>query len=273
MPEIQDCNSLRRSVLSYFDKQVEVSAVDQICVVTLPFKTLDDRYLEVFVEPKIGDFSVVHDGGNATGELYSQGMHMTPGREAQMNAIARRYGVTYSDGAFTAGCRPERLQQTVWAIAQCASMAMHEVLTHQPVIEDESVSARVHRTIDEWKPSHMDLRQNFRVKGTHTGAEHVFDAVAFPKTGGLRPVAVKTLGSSYAPQQQMGTYGHLALDVRGTEYDWPRLAIVARAERWPVQTLEIVRGLSAKTIELETGQEKSLGEILPRSIDELSSAA
>ncbi len=122
------CHSIRESLLTFFGQQVEVSAVDQNCVLTLPLKTLDDRYIEVFVESTVGDYVMVHDGGNAVAELFLQGIHMNDTRETQMRRIARRYGAAFENNTFTIGCRPAVVNTAILAIAQCASLAVFDVL-------------------------------------------------------------------------------------------------------------------------------------------------
>ena len=65
--------------------------------------------------------------------------------------------------------------------------------------------------------------------------------------------------------------GFLALDLKGTEADkWPRLAVVAKAERWPKEALQLVRRHSSKTLELRTGEDSEVERLLLPSIDDLA---
>jgi hypothetical protein len=258
-------------LLSYFGHQLEVSAFEDHCVLTLPLRTLDDRYLDIHVEDKIGDLKLVHDGGRTTAELFAQGIHLTDSREAQLRAIAGKYGVSYNDGTFTQACRADSIQQTVFAIAQCASLAMYDVLSHSPKVEAEPVASIVRRTLDQWRPPDVDLRHLFHFKGQTAGADHVFDSVAFPKVSGRHAVAVKTLAPGYGPQVQADRYGFLVLDIRGTEYDkWPRIAVISKADQWPSGALEMVRSLSTRTLEADTGNDAFLERTLPHTMVELA---
>ena len=240
-------------------------------LVQLPLKTLDDRYLDVYIESKIGDFAIVHDGGRSTAELFAQGIHLTDAKEAQLKAVAARYGASYADGSFSVGCRLESVQQAVLAVAQCASLAMYDVLTHAPVIEAEPLALVVRRTLERWKPTDVELRHRLHLKTETPGADHVFDSVAFPRVSGRRTVAVKTLAPGYGPQVQADRYGFLVLDIRPTDYNkWPRLAVVSKADQWPSDALKLVRSLSAKTLEVRTGDDDSISHMLPAFMDELA---
>ena len=75
--ETQGCSSIRDSLLSFLGTELEVSTFENQCIITLPLKTLDDRFLDVYVEPRIGDYIVVHDGGRTASELHAQGIHLT----------------------------------------------------------------------------------------------------------------------------------------------------------------------------------------------------
>ena len=271
--ETQTCLSLKQSVLSYLNKEVEVIAFDeQHCVLTLPLKTLDNRYIEIFVDPKIGGhFALVHDGGKATAELFAQGIHSTRTKEYQLKAVAERYSVTFADGVFSVGCRMDAIQKAVLSIAQCASLAMHDVLAHLPVIEEEPVASVVRRTLDRWRPSDVDLKHRVHVKGRTSDAEHVFDSVAFPKTAGRHIVAVNTLGPGYPPPIQADRYGFLVLDIEGSDYyiNWLRLAVISRVDCWSLTALKQVRSLANKTLETRTGEDAIVERELPSFMREL----
>jgi hypothetical protein len=251
MEMTQSCRSVRESLISFLDGQLEVSAFDDYCLVTLPIKTVDDRYLDIFVEPKIGDFYIVHDGGKAAAELYAQGLHITDARLGLLKTLASRFGAVFDAGTFTMGCRTETLEQAVFAISQCASLAMLDILSHGPVIEEEPVLSRVRRTLDSWRPSIVELRSRVPVKGNIPDVTHVFDFVAFSKESHRKNVAVKVLRPTYGSQIQAQRYGFMALDLKDTLADkWPRLAVVAKADQWGESALQIVRRFSARTLEI-----------------------
>src|SRR5687768_2862021 len=133
----QNCRLVKADLARHLAKRVVVSSDKAQCAVSLPIQTLDGRYVEVFIQDKIGDFVLVHDGGQATAELFVQGIHLTETKRNTLSAIARRMGATFSDDVFEIACRREQSATAIMAIAQCASLAMFEVLSHVPAIEDE----------------------------------------------------------------------------------------------------------------------------------------
>ena len=268
-----DCRSFREALLGYLGHELEVNAFENQCVLTLPLKTLDDRFLDVYIEAHPPDYLVVHDGGRTTAELFVQGIHLNRNKEELFKEIARRYGANYGDGSFVLGCKPSNAQDAILAIAQCASLAMHEVLTHKPDFAEEQPSLIVKRTLDSWKPDHVELKHRLSVRGQTPGATHTFDSVAFSKLSGNRAVAVKALALGYGPPVQADRYGFLVLDIRGTEYDkWQRLAVVSKAEQWPANVLKQVRSLSAKTLEVRSGDDLEIERLLPSYVEELAVA-
>lgn len=265
------CSALRESLLSFWADNVDVSAEDSACVLTFPMKTVDGRYIEVHVEPTLSNYTFVHDGGNTIAELFLQGIHMTDARLKVMSQVARRYGASFDDNRFTAAVKPERVNDAILAIAQCASVAMVDIVKHQPALDDEVIAAVVRRTLQDYRPLEVEMRYRFIAKGEH---EHVFDAIAFPRVARRRAVAVKTLGSAYNPKIQSERYGFLALDLKDTDAGkWPRVAVVAKAERWSSDHLKLVRSYSDKTIELRSGDDAQIHEMLPTVIDQLADKA
>jgi hypothetical protein len=273
--ESTSCRSIREAVAGFLGDQIEVSTLNNQCVLTLPLKTLDDRFIEVYIEQKLGSNVLVHDGGKSMAELFAQGIHLTDAQHGHMKAVARRHGVTFSHGIFQVTSEVgAALNEAVLAIAQCASIAMMPVATHEPTIEDEPVAARVARALLRWKPDYVDLEKRKTVRGRR--AEHFFDFVSIARIKEARTVAIKILPPSHGPKIQARGYGFLALDIDGGSRivdQWRRLAIITKVEEWPDDSLKIVRDLSADTIELQTEEEHRVESILPPKMTELTEAA
>jgi hypothetical protein len=134
---IEKMRGIKADLLRFLEQRVEVSADEGACVITLPTKTVDGRYVEVYVEPTVTDIVMVHDGGNAVTELFLQGLHLTEARAAQLKSIAKSHGVSFADNAFSTVAKPESLSDAVLAISQCTSLAMVDVLKHVPFLEEE----------------------------------------------------------------------------------------------------------------------------------------
>lgn len=272
MPDsLTNCRSLRKSLLEFLGSRVEVSSDEGACVVTLPIKTLDNRYVTVYVEPTATDRVLVHDGGDAASELFLQGVKLTDSKIQTMRAIAKLYGVSFANNSFTAVATPATFNEAVLSIAQCTSAGMYELLKHTPVFEEERVSTLVRKALERNPPANMSVQYGVIAKGALAGEEHRFDAVAFPLLRDLQTVAVKTLGTAYPAHMQKAAYGYLALDLKDTLYDkWPRIAVIARADLWPSEHLKTVRELSHETIELGQGDDQRVAERLLPLIHKLA---
>ena len=266
-----NCNSIRDSVVDLIAGQTSVSTRRSLCVVTLPIKTLDGRYVEVFVEPRLGDMVLVHDGGKTVGELHVQGIHWTEPRKALLSIVAERYGAQLDDrGVFQIACKAPGVAEAVLAVSQCASVSMLEAARHAPVVEEEPISSHVKRAMTQWRPRALEIRANVRVTGAN-GADHLFDSVAHNKDAKRRTVAIKTLPFGYGARVQADRYGLMVLDIKGTEFDkWRRLAVISQVDRWPMPSLELVRKFSANTLELRAGEEHFADAQLIERVEKLA---
>jgi hypothetical protein len=268
------CSSIKDELLKFFTAHASVATRGSMCVLTLPVRTIDGRFVEVFVEEKLGDAVLVHDAGKTAGELHVQGLHWTAARRDLLRRVAERFGVTLDDrGVFQKACKRAAASEAVLAISQCASVGMFEVVQHAPRVEEEPIAAQVKRIMASWKPEYLDIASNVRVRGAN-GADHAFDAVAHHKGAKHRTVAIKTLPFGYGAHVQADRYGFMVLDLKPTQYDkWQRLAVISQVERWPAAPLKLVRKLSADTLELRTGEERFRASILLDAVQTLSAKA
>jgi hypothetical protein len=181
-----------------------------------------------------------------------------------MKGIALAHGAYFQNGRFQIACANEAdVHRAVLAIGQCASLAMIEIVSHEPVVEDEALSGRVGRTLKLWQPSYVEIHKRLAVEGT-IGSSHVFDYVSIPVRERANTVAVKILHPSIGPLVQARLYGFLVLDIKGKEADhWKRLAIVAKSEDWRDSALRLVRDLSNDVILLRSDQEERVESLLP----------
>jgi translation initiation factor IF-1 len=245
-------------------------------VVTLPMKTVDDRYIDIVIEPTLGSFIYVHDAGKNAAELFAQGIHLTDRQTGVLHEIARRYNAVFQNGRFQVACPNEAaVHAAILAVSQCVTLAMIEVVTHEAKIEDEPITARIQRSLSKWKPDYVDIRKRYPVKGKQIGAEHQFDFVALSRDmSRAKHVALKILPPSFGARIQADRYGFMVLDIQGRDVaDWPRLAIISKVEEWTAPALKIVRELSSDTIEVETEDERRIESVLPGKMTELSEAA
>lgn len=263
-----DCRSIKQSLLAFLGGRVEVSSDEGACVITLPIKTIDNRYVTVYVEITATDRLLVHDGGDAAAELFLQGVSLTESKTATMKSLARRYGASFANNSFTIVATPWTVNEAVLAIAQCATTGMHDLLKHGPVIEEERVAALVKKTLERNPPPNMHVQFGVSARGGDN-RKHLFDALALPLPDhDLQSVAVKTLGTAYPAVVQSERFLGMALDLRDTPFaKWKKLTIVPRADEWKPEHLKTVEGLSDESILLKSGEdEKVVDRLIPAII-------
>jgi hypothetical protein len=244
-------------------------------VFSIPIKCLDDRGTDVFVEKMLGELYRVHDAGITTSHLFAQGIHITEYKADLFEEFAKRLGVTYLAGTFEVSCKESEIHDAILAVGQCSALATIEVASHKPVIEEDPIKTRVHRSLIQWKPNYVkQIERNVTVKGRRT--RHSFDFVSFPEEADLtNTVAVKVLPPSYSPQAQAERYGFLVVDTEQlAPYDtWRRFAIITKVEEWGDRPLKLVQDLSHETVKLVTGEEEQIEGIVPQVMGNLSKTA
>lgn len=267
------CRTLKQSLLDFLGGRVEVSFEEGACLVTLPLKTLDNRYITVYVEQTATNRLQVHDGGDTVAELFLQGMNLTNSRAEVLRAIAKRYGVSFADNSFMTWAAPGLVNEAILTIAQCATSGMHDILKHAPASDEERVTTLVKKTLLANPPRDTHVQIGAEVKGG-SGRNHKFDAVVVPFEMATRQiVTVKALPVSHPPHLLADSLLGLSLDLKNTPYGrWRKLTVVPRAERWPREHLDAVREVSDDTI-LLTGDDDSVAEMLVPRIEKLASVA
>jgi hypothetical protein len=272
----QPCSSIRAALLEYFVDQTEVLSLRDTCVISLPIKTVDNRWVEVYIDQRMEGFYVVHDAGKTSGELISHGVKITEARSTTLNQIAGSFGASLKDGAFVVGCKGDKLQEAIFAVAQCASLGMLEALKHQPVIEDEPIVELAGDVICGWSEGKGKVKRRVTIHGD--SASHQMDFVFFPENNGRNhPIAVNILHPSYTPMISAQRYGFLALDVEKVPLyrDWRRLAILARRGQWTPEAVALIEKHASRTIQVKAGDAGSLEikEPLIQAMDGLEEAA
>lgn len=259
-----NCNSLKAAVLSYLSDSIEITELRDRCVLTLPTKTIDDRYADVFIEQRLKDSFLVHDAGMTVSQLFAQGIHLTEGRERSFCELAEKFHVTFADGAFKSVCKLEDIQRTIIAISQCATLGSWYVLGHRPSVVEEPVLARVERGIRAWNPGFPVLIEP-RVHLTGRTSDHVFEFGIYPKGSELAfPVLTKVLRPSVNSAARAREYGFTAYDLDQTDFQsWLRFAVITKSEEWSKDAKGLIRKLSNSTVEVNVGDEESLVDLIP----------
>lgn len=273
--ETTNCSQIREALIRRLSDEIVISTVMDQCVFSLPIKGLDDRTTDVFVEKMLGESYRVHDAGITTSHLFAQGIHITEHKADMFEEVAKRLGVNYLAGTFEVSCKESEIQDAILAVGQCSAMATVEVASHKPVIEEDPIKTRVHRSLTQWKPRYVkEIRKGVTVKGRK--ARHSIDFVSFPEdVDRANTVAIQVLPPSHSPQAQAERYGFLVLDTEQlAPYDrWKRFAIITKVEEWGDRPLGLVQDLSQETIKLLTGEEEKVEKMIPQIMENLSKAA
>ena len=45
-----DCSSIKQSLISYFQREIEIDLIRDRCMITLPIRTVDERFVTIYVE-------------------------------------------------------------------------------------------------------------------------------------------------------------------------------------------------------------------------------
>jgi hypothetical protein len=268
MEQWTSCSSIKESLIDYLRREIEVATFAESCVLTLPLKTIDDRLVDVIVDRKPPDYFVVHDGGKSISELFVQGIKLTDSVLRRLENIAKINGALLIKDAFTVGCKADKLQDSIITVALCSTLAMLELIGHKPEVEEEPIASRVNRTLRNWQPEFIkSISSRVSVKGRRF--QHRFDFVVSPRDE-HRTSAVQILTHSYPGNIQSQRYAFLVLDIENTAYfQWPRCAIISKAETWSTGARKVVSELSKRVLELKTGEESAIEEVLPSYMDEL----
>jgi hypothetical protein len=241
-----NCDLMKTSVLGYLTSQTEVMQLRNSCVMSLPLKTLDGRWVEIYIEPTGTDRDLVHDGGKTLNFLEGSGMLVSDGKLLTLAELARRFGATFDDGVFKALARHGDVQSAVLAVAQCCMVGMYDLLKHHPVSEEEQVRLRVDRKLDAWSVA-TGIAVTRSVKLSGSVRQYVIDFVAESKT----PVAVTILTPSYSPSVSADRFALQSLDLQNTPYSkWRKLAILASPEKWKPRARSVVEKLADEVTEM-----------------------
>ena len=268
-----NCQLMKAGLLNFFGNAIDVTETRDYCVLTLPSKTLDDRFTSVFVQEKIPGYFLVHDGGKTAAELFAQGVNVTDLQTSVLEELAERYGATFAQGTFRFGCNADRLNAAIVAIAQCVTLGMWYILGHKPRVEEEPVLHRIGAGLKAWQsqaPYEMDIKERYRVRGQK--AQHVLNFVTFPRnTPKKPPIGVSVVRPSDNSIAQAKGYGFMAYDLQNTQYaNWPRVAVVMRADEWASEALNLVYSSATAVVPIDTGKEEHLEDRLKQHLSEVA---
>ncbi|MGI8990264.1 MAG: hypothetical protein ACR2I2_11880 [Bryobacteraceae bacterium] len=247
---IKTCESIRQLVVDHLASQTEVQEVHGACVVTLPLLTVDKRWIDVFVEPRVADFFLVNDGGKAVNELILQGMKITPSIENHFEIFAATFGVAYTDEVFQTGAKMAGLAKAITAVGMCSTLAMTEILKHIPSAVDESLNAQLASILKRWSPRRAKITERVKVSGELK--QHEFDFLVSPKR--RQPVSISILNPTAGALSAAERFGFKIQDLSSTPVGkWRKVAVEAKAEVWRSDARRIVEKCADIVIPISSG--------------------
>jgi hypothetical protein len=250
---ISRCQSLRDSLAAHLQELMVAEQIGDICVVTLPIPTVDGRVVGVFVEPRVGDYFLVNDGGKAVNELILQGVKITESVKEYLAALARNFDVSYADEMFQAAGKQAELQRMVLSIGACSSLAMAQLIGQIASALDEPIKEKFGHALKSWARKRLKVSTDVSVKGRH--AHHRFDFIASPKVGHQKkPIVMSVLSPGSNSLASAQRFGFKATDLESTAYaKWPRVAVEDHSELWSAEAKNIVRNCADVVIEIPSG--------------------
>jgi len=262
----ESCHSIKRMLADYLVAQTDAQQVKDICVVTLPFQTLDDRWLDVFIEPRAQDYFLINDGGKAVNELILQGMRITEGIEGRFVRLASRFGVAYTDEMFQTGAKLDGIPKAVSSVGMCSMLAMTELLEYAPQSEEEPIRDRVHTILHRWGRKRAKVSDNVAVAGEVK--QHRFDfLVVAPKKP---PVSVSILNPTAGALSAAERFGFKIKDLAGKpSAKWRKVAIETKCEVWSSEARNIVEKCADEVITIHSTESptiEKIGEALSRMV-------
>jgi hypothetical protein len=263
-----NCQSIKDTVLQHLIERTAVERSGDICIVTLPIRTIDDRLVDIFIEPRQKDFYFIHDAGKAANELILRGINITNSMNRNYSLLADRFRVTWSDEMFQTGCKLDQIAASALAVATCSSMATLDLLGFVAAPEEEATHDQFGVALRKWSKRRASVAEHVPAKGSWK--QHSFDFVAYPK--GQLPIAINIVSPAGNAIGAADRAAFRAKDLQGTEYEtWRKVLVETHAESWTAQAHGLISKCSDAVIEIKSG-EKPTQSIIEEAFKHLRAA-
>jgi len=259
---IVNCHSIKQVLSDYLISHVDVQQVRDMCVATIPFATVDNRWIDIFIEPRASDFFLIHDGGKAVNELILQGIKITPSIERDLALLAERFDVAYSEEMFQTGAKMAQFAERAYAIGMASALAMVQLLDHVNIAIEDPLEGQIGGFLRRWSKTKAQVNRNVKVNGGLK--QHSFDYVVTPRKKGPA-IALSILNPTAGALSAAERFGFKAKDLEGTQFGkWKRVAVEAKSEVWSREARRIVEKCADVVIEVPSGS--------PATYDQISEA-
>ncbi len=266
--QIVDCQSIRESILQHLGEATSVERSGELCIVTLPIRTVDNRLVDVFVESRQADFYLVHDAGKAANELILRGINITNAMNRNYSLLADRFGVKWSDEMFQTGCKMNHISVSAFAVAMCSSMATLDLLGFVAQPEEDTPRNQFGVALRSWSKSKKAVKESVPVKGAWK--QHSFDFVYYPKAG--QPIAISVVSPGGNAIASADRAAFRAKDLVGTDFEqWRKVIVQADAQAWSSPALSLLSKCSDLIIEINSGVQPTV-DLIDESFKRLRAA-
>jgi len=241
------------------------------CTITLPIKSVDDRWIFVIVEERYAVYRV-HDGGKTDSALFSHGLKITESDTDFIAAVARKYGVFVENKVVQRICPKAELSEAIVGVAEAAAVMTAQLISSRVAeAEAQQVHSRISEILHLWKPKEFIIEENPDIVTDVT--THKVNFIAKDRISIHTPTTVKILPPSN-PRDRAERYGFMLYDMKvNPKYSgWSNLAIVTGANNWSAPALDIVKRMATKTIEVTPENRDEVEFLFPQVIEDLTAS-
>jgi hypothetical protein len=253
------CLSIKDSILSFVAQNTIVEQMGNMCVATLPIPTVDGRFVDVFIESKIGDYIFVHDGGKAANEMIIQGMDLTESVHRACEQLAHNFGVSWVDETFQSTCKLTQLNRAVMNVAACSSLATFHLVGHEAAAEENPIRGQVGVVLRKWARKRATVKDQVTLQGKLD--LYAFDFLVRDRSMSS-PVAVSVVHPTGGALSAAQRFGFKMEDLRGTQADkWKQLVVEVKSEAWSAKARRIIAEYADGVIEIGVDKKPVQSEI------------
>lgn len=252
------CESIHESILKHLSDLTLVEQHRDLCVVTLPIRTVDGRLVDVFVEERAGDYFLVHDASKAANELILTGVNMTASMKSSFERLAASFGIQMVNETFQTTCKAAQLNSALLGVAMCSSMATMHLLEHVARTDEDTVRDQFGAALKIWVRRRATLKERVSIGGKWR--QHSFDFVAYPKNS--TPIAFSVVSPSGNSAAAADRAAFRAKDLEDTRYaGWRKVIVEARSEEWTGPAKNLLAKCSDMVIEINSGDAPTLATV------------
>jgi hypothetical protein len=240
-------SEIKELVARYFTDNLRASpSMESGSIITLPIKTVDDRWVSVMIEEKHGYF-LVHDGGKTDSELFCQGVQMSDDVEQFNTSVAAKYQLRIENGIIQRTCQINELPQTIMAVAEAATVIAAQLVSQLAEPEVPAVRGTVSEALRLWKSEDFRIEENPQIEGRLSAYTMTF--VAWAQNQMHSSAAINILPHSNSSNRAL-KYALMLLDLKGipSYKDLVQIALVLKADQWSEPSLELVNKVADETM-------------------------